>query len=35
VLDNLERAIAVDGNKDDLKKGIEMTMKQFNDALKN
>ncbi|MBV4419964.1 nucleotide exchange factor GrpE [Clostridium tyrobutyricum] len=34
VLDNLERAIAVEGNKDDLKKGVEMTMKQFNDALK-
>lgn len=33
VLDNLERAITVDGNIEDLKKGIEMTIKQFNDAL--
>ncbi|OAA83535.1 nucleotide exchange factor GrpE [Clostridium ljungdahlii] len=33
VLDNLERAINVEGNAEDLKKGIEMTMKQFNNAL--
>jgi molecular chaperone GrpE len=33
VLDNLERAITVDGNIEDLKKGIEMTIKQFNGAL--
>lgn len=34
VLDNLERAISVEGNIDDLKQGIDMTMKQFTDALK-
>ncbi|MBP2033030.1 molecular chaperone GrpE [Clostridium algifaecis] len=34
VLDNLERAISVEGNMDDLKQGIDMTMKQFNDAFK-
>lgn len=34
VLDNLERAVSIDGSGDDLKKGVEMTMKQFNDALK-
>ncbi|AGY77095.1 nucleotide exchange factor GrpE [Clostridium autoethanogenum] len=33
VLDNLERAVNVEGNAEDLKKGIEMTMKQFNNAL--
>ncbi|KAJ53852.1 molecular chaperone GrpE [Clostridium tetanomorphum] len=33
VLDNLERALLADGNIDDLKKGVEMTLKQFNDAL--
>lgn len=33
VLDNLERAVKVEGNADDLKKGVEMTMKQFNSAL--
>ncbi len=33
VLDNLKRAITVEGNIEDLKKGIEMTIKQFNDAL--
>ncbi|GAA0084548.1 nucleotide exchange factor GrpE [Clostridium sp. CTA-7] len=32
VLDNLERAIAVDGNVDDLKKGIEMTIKGFKNS---
>jgi molecular chaperone GrpE len=34
VLDNLERAIKVDGSADDLKKGVEMTVKIFNEALK-
>jgi molecular chaperone GrpE len=33
VLDNLERAVNVEGNAEDLKKGIEMTVKQFNNAL--
>lgn len=33
VLDNLERALAVDGSVDDLKKGVEMTVRQFEDAL--
>ncbi|MGL5615390.1 MAG: nucleotide exchange factor GrpE [Sarcina sp.] len=33
VLDNLERAIAVDGTVEDLKKGVEMTIRQFTDAL--
>jgi molecular chaperone GrpE len=33
VLDNLERAVKVEGNAEDLKKGVEMTMKQFNAAL--
>lgn len=33
VLDNLERAISVEGTVDDLKKGVEMTIKQFNNAL--
>lgn len=33
VLDNLERAIAVDGSVEDLKKGVEMTIRQFTDAL--
>lgn len=33
VLDNLERAITVDGSVEDLKKGIEMTIKQFSGAL--
>lgn len=30
VLDNLERAITLDGNLEDFKKGIEMTIKSFN-----
>lgn len=30
VLDNLERAVQVDGNAEDIKKGIEMTIKGFN-----
>lgn len=33
VLDNLERAILVDGSVEDLKKGVEMTIRQFIDAL--
>lgn len=33
VIDNLERALAADGSNGDLKKGVEMTLKQFNDAL--
>ena len=33
VLDNLERAVKIEGNAEDLKKGIEMTVKQFNNAL--
>ncbi len=33
VLDNLERALSCDSNVDDLRKGIEMTVKQFNTSL--
>lgn len=33
VLDNLERAASVEGDIEDIKKGIEMTIKQFKDAL--
>ena len=33
VLDNLERAISVEGNVEDLKKGIEMTIKGFQTSL--
>ncbi|MDF2884130.1 MAG: heat shock protein GrpE, partial [Clostridiaceae bacterium] len=33
VLDNLERAVSVEGNIEDLKKGVDMTLKQFNSAL--
>lgn len=33
VLDNLERALAVDGSVEDLKKGVEMTVRQFEDSL--
>lgn len=33
VLDNLERALVVDGTVEDLKKGVEMTVRQFEDAL--
>lgn len=33
VLDNLERAVLVDGSVEDLKKGVEMTIRQFIDAL--
>ncbi len=32
VIDNLERAIAADGSLEDLKKGVEMTMKGCQDA---
>lgn len=32
VLDNLERAATVSGNVDDIKKGIEMTIRQFKDS---
>lgn len=34
VLDNLERAVSVDGSVEDLKKGIEMTIRQFQSAFK-
>ena len=30
VLDNLERALNASGSEEDLRKGIEMTVKQFN-----
>lgn len=33
VLDNLERAIQAEGNAEDLKKGVEMTVSQFKSAL--
>ena len=33
VFDNLERAISVEGSIEDLKKGIEMTIRQFSNAL--
>ena len=33
VADNLERAIAVDGTVEDLKKGVEMTIKGFVNSL--
>lgn len=32
VIDNLERAVAADGSLEDLKKGVEMTMKGCKDA---
>lgn len=34
VLDNLERAMSAQGSADDLKKGIEITIRQFNESLK-
>ncbi|MEA4828284.1 MAG: nucleotide exchange factor GrpE [Clostridium sp.] len=34
VFDNLERAVLAEGNADDLKKGIEITIKQFEEAFK-
>jgi molecular chaperone GrpE len=33
VLDNLERAATVNGSVEDIKKGIEMTIRQFKDSL--
>jgi len=33
VLDNLERAVEAEGNIDELRKGVEMTLKQFYSAL--
>ena len=33
VADNLERALAIDGNVEDLKKGVEMTIKGFLNSL--
>jgi molecular chaperone GrpE len=33
VLDNLERAATVEGSAEDIKKGIEMTIRQFKDGL--
>lgn len=33
VLDNLERAAGVEGSIEDLKKGIDMTIRQFKDSL--
>ncbi|SCN21765.1 HSP-70 cofactor [Clostridium sp. N3C] len=33
VADNLERALIADGSLEDMKKGIEMTLRQFKDAL--
>jgi len=33
VLDNLERASNVNGSIEDIKKGIDMTIRQFNDSL--
>lgn len=33
VLDNLERAATVNGSAEDIKKGIEMTIRQFKDGL--
>ncbi|WP_026884878.1 nucleotide exchange factor GrpE [Clostridium akagii] len=32
-LDNMERAVAIDGSVEDIKKGIEMTLRQFKDSL--
>ena len=32
VLDNLERALSVEGTGEDLRVGVEMTVRQFNDA---
>ena len=34
VLDNLERAISAKGDIEDLKKGVDMTLKQFEDSFK-
>jgi molecular chaperone GrpE len=32
-LDNMERAVAINGSVEDIKKGIEMTLRQFKDSL--
>ncbi|MBU3189710.1 nucleotide exchange factor GrpE [Clostridium bowmanii] len=32
VLDNLERALSIEGTGEDLRTGVEMTVRQFNDA---
>lgn len=32
-LDNMERAVSIDGSVDDIKKGIKMTLRQFKDSL--
>ena len=32
-LDNMERAVAIDGSLDDIKQGIDMTIRQFKDSL--
>ncbi|GAA0685957.1 MULTISPECIES: nucleotide exchange factor GrpE [Clostridium] len=33
IIDNLERAISMEGSAEDIKKGVEMTMKSFKDSL--
>lgn len=33
VMDNLERAVLVEGSVEDIKKGIDMTIRQFKDSL--
>lgn len=33
ILDNLERAVEIDGSSEDIKKGIEITIKSFKDSL--
>nr|WP_242840711.1 nucleotide exchange factor GrpE [Clostridium hydrogeniformans] len=32
VIDNLERAVEIEGSAEDIKKGVEMTLKAFDDA---
>lgn len=32
-LDNMERAVSINGSVEDIKKGIEMTLRQFKDSL--
>jgi molecular chaperone GrpE len=34
VVDNLERALSAQGSSDDLKRGVEMTLRQFQDQLR-
>jgi molecular chaperone GrpE len=34
VVDNLERALGAQGSSDDLKRGVEMTLRQFQDQLR-